>query len=115
MIYLVHFERPYKHAKHYLGYTNTSLKARFKRHLSLAAKRRGSALMRAVIEAGIEFKVVRTWPGDRIRERQLKNRGHSRRCPICNGKVSYDTALDLLPRGSHDKTMGGDALASLSP
>lgn len=70
MIYLVHFERPYKHARHYLGYTGGTLRARFERHLALAPVRRGSALMRVVIEQRIPFKVVRVWrPGDRRHER----------------------------------------------
>lgn len=89
MIYLVHFERPYKHARHYLGFTDLPLPERFARHCSNAQKRRGSALMRAVMEAGIGFKIVRTWPGDRTRERQLKGNSHARRCPVCQGKVSY--------------------------
>jgi hypothetical protein len=35
-------------------------------------------------EAGIGFQLVRTWEGDRYRERALKRQGEaSRRCPIC--------------------------------
>ena len=97
MIYLVHFERPLKHAKHYVGFTDVTLRERFARHRSLARVRRGSALMRAVMEAGIAFKVVRTWPGDRNRERQFKVDGHSsRRCPVCKGEVTYTEAVDLI-------------------
>lgn len=95
-IYLVHFERPFQHARHYLGWTGTSLAARFRRHRSLAPKRRGSALLRAVFAAGIAFKVVRTWPGSRDRERALKSSGHARRCPVCCGRLSYDEARDLI-------------------
>ena len=33
-VYLLHFDPPYRHAKHYLGYTKAeSVKARFERHL----------------------------------------------------------------------------------
>lgn len=97
MIYLVHFEKPLKHAKHYIGFTDGTLRARFARHRSLARVRRGSALMRAVMEAGIAFKVVRTWPGDRDKERRIKVNGHSsKRCPVCLGEVSYNDAVDLL-------------------
>lgn len=96
MIYLVHFQRPYKHAKHYLGFTELTLTERFARHCSNAKKRRGSALMNAIFMAGIKFKVVRTWEGDRTRERQLKNSGHSIRCPVCRGTVTYAAARDLL-------------------
>lgn len=97
MIYLVHFERPYKHARHYLGYTGLPLRERFRRHISNAKQRRGSALMRAVINAGIAFKVVRVWNnGDRHGERRKKHDSHARRCPVCLGRVSWDNAVDLL-------------------
>lgn len=96
-IYLVHFERPFRHAKHYLGWTGGSLAERFARHRSLAPLRRGSALLRAVFAAGIEFKVVRTWKGDRNRERRMKNDGHSARvCPVCRGHVRYDTVRCMI-------------------
>jgi hypothetical protein len=96
MIYLVHFERPYQHARHYLGFTEGSLRERFKRHTSNAKKRRGSALMRAVMEAGIAFKVVRLWDGDRTRERRLKNKGHKVRCPICRGETDWNNSICYL-------------------
>lgn len=96
MIYLVHFQTPFKHAKHYLGFTDVSLQQRFARHMSNAKKRRGSALMRAVMKARIRFKVVRTWPGDRDRERRMKVSGNSWRCPICCGRMTWETAPDLL-------------------
>jgi hypothetical protein len=108
MVYLVHFERPYKHAKHYLGFTDGALSERFKRHTSNAAKRRGSALMRAVIEAGIGFKVVRWWPGDRVVERRKKNAGGSaRRCPVCLGRVEYRQAVDYVAGMSPGGDMPG--------
>jgi hypothetical protein len=99
MVYLVHFERPYKHARHYVGFTEGTLAARFARHRSLAPRRRGSALLRAVLLAGIAFKVVRTWPGDRVRERQLKSSGHARRCPVCQGRMTFADAVDLIEAG----------------
>ena len=99
MIYLVHFERPYKHARHYLGFTDLSLSERFKRHCSNAAKRQGSALMRSITEAGIAFKVVRVWAGDRTRERQLKSGGHARRCPVCQGRIDYASLQCKLKGG----------------
>lgn len=95
-VYVVHFERPYKHARHYLGWTR-ELKQRFYRHTSLAPIRRGSALMRAVVAAGIAFKVVRVWP-DRTRydERRKHGNGHSQRCPVCCGRVSFEDSPDLI-------------------
>jgi hypothetical protein len=40
--------------------------------------------MLAVRAAGITWQLARTWPGDRVRERQLKRQGGAaRRCPLC--------------------------------
>jgi len=78
-VYLTHFDRPYRHAGHYLGWTS-DLDSR------LAAHRNGTGarLMEVIKEAGIGFQLVRTWKGTRKLERQLKNRGgHARVCPVC--------------------------------
>lgn len=77
-VYLIHFDRPYAHAKHYLGFT-TDLPGRLDAH----AKGQGARLMEVIRDAGITWRLARTWQGDRHRERQLKQRGHSRYCPIC--------------------------------
>lgn len=78
-IYLIHFERPFKHAGHYLGWTQ-NLKQRYAHHVA----GRGSRLMAVVSEAGIGSKIVRTWKGDRYEERRLKGRGgRARLCPVC--------------------------------
>jgi predicted GIY-YIG superfamily endonuclease len=86
-IYLLHFDRPFGHARHYLGWTR-DLDARLAAH----GKSDGSALMRAVAAAGIGWRLAATWEGDRYRERQLKARGHTRKCPICRAEA----------RGQHD-------------
>ena len=80
MIYLLHFDRPFKHARHYLGYAR-NLQARLDRH----DKGQGARLMAAISEAGIKYTVVREWAdGDRTLERKLHNRNNNPRlCPIC--------------------------------
>ena len=79
VVYLIHFDRPYKHARHYLGYTEDLPK-----RLSLHKCGLGARLMEVVRNAGIDWVVARTWPGDRTLERRLKNRKESPRlCPIC--------------------------------
>ena len=79
-IYLLHFDRPFKHAGHYLGWTS-NLDARLGHHLNGT----GANLLKHVKAAGIGWVVARTWTGDRNRERQLKNQGsRARLCPICN-------------------------------
>lgn len=86
VVYLIHFDRPLHHARHYLGYCNgESLEQRIERH----RRGDGSRLMRAVVAAGIGFEVVRVWEeGDRALERRLKNRKKSSKlCPVCRGKA----------------------------
>lgn len=79
-VYLLHFERPYKHARHYLGSCN-NLARRLAEH-----KRGAGARLTAVVQAaGISWQCVRTWRGGRQRERQIKKQGGlSRVCPVCN-------------------------------
>lgn len=77
MVYLVCFDRPLSHARHYLGYCNDkeeSLEQRIERH----RRGDGAKILRAVTQAGIGFKVVRVWEdGDRELERRLKRRKKS--------------------------------------
>lgn len=84
MVYLLHFDKPFQHSRHYIGYVDggqEELEKRLKRHRAGS----GSKLMRAVTGAGIGFKVARTWPnGDQRFERHLKNmKKSSCYCPIC--------------------------------
>jgi predicted GIY-YIG superfamily endonuclease len=88
-VYLLHFDRPYKHARHYIGWT-LDLTAR------LAAHRagQGSRLLHAVRAAGIGWTLARTWPGDRHRERQLKHQGgRARLCPVCRAAAGTQASL----------------------
>jgi predicted GIY-YIG superfamily endonuclease len=88
-VYLIHFDRPLGNldnprgqARHYLGYTD-DLDARLEAH----RRGRGARLMEVVAEAGIGWRVARTWEGDRELERKLKRRKNSPRlCPICRGE-----------------------------
>ena len=94
VIYLLHFERSYHHARHYLGYTD-DLEGR------LAAHRagRGSPLVAAAVRDGIDFVLAATWPGDRHQERRLHRYRNSPRrlCPICRADPSTDPR-----RADHD-------------
>jgi predicted GIY-YIG superfamily endonuclease len=78
-VYLIHFARAYRHARHYLGYAD-DLDARIKQHRA----GRGSRLLQVINQAGIGWDVVRTWEGDRSLERRLKG-WHTgvALCPIC--------------------------------
>jgi hypothetical protein len=82
VIYMLHFDRPYKHAKHYVGWT-VNLTGRLNRH------QRGEAdaarLVAVIRQAGIGFTLARTCPGTRTRERAIKNAGGATRyCPLCS-------------------------------
>jgi len=85
-IYLLHFHRPLKHARHYTGWAKDVV-ARVREHQR--GCEHSSRLMQAVIAAGIGFDVVRVWTGKtRIDERQMKKHGAGRRCPICTPEVT---------------------------
>ena len=91
-VYLIHFNRAYRHAKHYLGYSE-NLDKRICDHLAGM----GARLMEVITEAKIEWKVVRTWKGDRKLERRLKNRKEAPAlCPVCSGKKA-------LKRGNYKR------------
>jgi predicted GIY-YIG superfamily endonuclease len=109
LVYLVHFEKPLHHARHYVGYTD-SLDARMICHQN----GNGSKLLRAVTGAGISWDVVRVWRDvDRTFERRIKNQKHSwRHCPVCreerrrNGKggdVARYLGLDGMGRAGSPK------------
>jgi predicted GIY-YIG superfamily endonuclease len=79
VVYLVQFTRPYRHARHYTGWT-ADLESRLAEHQA----GRGARLLQVITQAGIEWTLARTWQGTRERERQLRRQGGvSRRCPIC--------------------------------
>jgi predicted GIY-YIG superfamily endonuclease len=88
-VYLIHFERPYKHAAHYLGYTD-DLAARMTAHRNGT----GSRLMQVIAKAGIRWVLVKTWHGGRTLERRLKNyHGSNQLCLVCKGEVSLEQML----------------------
>jgi predicted GIY-YIG superfamily endonuclease len=78
-IYLLHFSEPYRHARHYMGWT-ADLDARLAAH----GAGNGARLITVINAAGISWALARTWQGPRARERRLKVQGgHARKCPLC--------------------------------
>lgn len=78
-IYLLHFMRPFGHARHYLGWSD-NLSARLDRH----ASGNGARLLAAAYAVGVRWRLARVWEGPRARERQIKRQGGlSRSCPLC--------------------------------
>jgi len=83
-VYLIHFDEPFKHARHYIGWSSR-LEQRLEHHRNGT----GSRLMAAVSAAGIGWSVVRTWSGTRELERRFHNRhGASGLCPTCREEVA---------------------------
>jgi predicted GIY-YIG superfamily endonuclease len=81
-VYLLHFDQPYRHARHYVGWA-----LNVKRRLAEHEAGRGARLLAVAREAGITWQLARMWPGGRARERQIKRQGgHSRQCPLCGVK-----------------------------
>lgn len=82
VVYVIHFDVPYRHARHYTGWAR-DLEARRAAHRA----GRGARLLEVLARAGIGWTLARTWDGSRSRERQLKRQGGaSRRCPICRAE-----------------------------
>jgi predicted GIY-YIG superfamily endonuclease len=97
MLYLLHFDRPYHHARHYTGCTHN-----LERRLTEHRKGTGAKLLRAVNRAGIGYEVVRTWQGYRDEELQLKAQKNAPRyCPVCL-QEQVRTRLGLHDVALHD-------------
>lgn len=82
VVYVIHFERKYYHAQHYIGWAKV-LEPRIKRH----RQGQGSRLLAHLNKIGIAWEVVFTKPGTGDDERAMKNRHKSSHfCPKCKKK-----------------------------
>jgi predicted GIY-YIG superfamily endonuclease len=103
LMYLLHFQRSYHHARHYLGYTE-NLEARLEAHRA----GRGSPLVAAAVRDGTDFALAATWEGDRHEERRLHRYRNSPRqlCPICRGEpTAHAPALALAGGDAGDQAL----------
>ena len=91
-VYLLHFDRPLKHAQHYLGWAKDHMD-RVNTHMG----GRGAKIVAAAVAAGIQAELVRTWPNrDRGFERKLKNRKNARGlCPVCKPAYNVRAAATM--------------------
>ena len=82
-VYLLHFDRPFGHATHYLGFAEPH---RLIDRLSHHRQGTGSNLCKHVAAAGIGWQLSRLWEdGSRTKERQIKNQGGKAGvCPLCD-------------------------------
>jgi predicted GIY-YIG superfamily endonuclease len=74
IIYMLHFSKPYAHARHYIGWT-TDLALRLHDH----RLGRGARLIAVIRAAGIDFQLARTTLGTRTDERAIKHAGGATR------------------------------------
>lgn len=84
-VYLLHFEQPFRHARHYIGFTSAP-----DPDVRLTEQLRGGGanLIKHVIAAGIPILLAKEWPAvPQAFEYQLKNRGGAAKtCPICRAE-----------------------------
>jgi predicted GIY-YIG superfamily endonuclease len=85
-VYLLHFEPPYRHARHYLGFS-ADIDRRVSEH-QLGTSRQ--PLISAALNVGTNLVLTRTWEGaDRNFERKLKNKKNTPKlCPVCTPTIS---------------------------
>jgi len=92
-VYVLHFDPPYGHARHYIGIAHDG---NVLRRLAQHRAGRGSPLVRAAYEADCFVSVVLTLPGDLGLERRFHNRHGTRVCPLCRARrdvIEIDHAL----------------------
>ena len=105
VVYTLHFDQPVGpadapprfRAQHYTGHAK-NLEARLAEH----ERGQGARLTQVVVERGGSWRVADVEPGTRARERQLKQHGAARRCPICKAEAeaqaSPQAALAAVPQ-----------------
>src|SRR3954467_13682584 len=82
-VYVLHFEPAYKHAQHYVGWTEGDVCDRVAVHL----QGRGSPLVKAAVAAGVDVQLAATYEGTRYLERRLKSWHNTGRCwGVCRGR-----------------------------
>ncbi len=96
-VYLIHFDKPLKHAKHYLGYSKNDVRERVQKH----RRGKGARLMDAITRQGITWHVSRTWDGGRDLERILKDQHNaSHLCPTCIQERVFERTLSVVVNAS---------------
>lgn len=89
LIYILHFEPAYAHAKHYVGFTERTVAERVGEH----GGAQGSPLVRAARAAGSKVILVSARPGTRADERRIKDRKNTRSvCDRCRPDYNDECA-----------------------
>lgn len=88
-VYVIHLDPPYRHARHYIGWTDGEDVAE---RLGTHQRGRGSPLLRAAVAAGSRLDIAHVFVGaDRHFERKLKNRKDVRSWCRCCGVAKRPT------------------------
>lgn len=93
-VYLIHFDQPLQHARHYVGFAN-DVDGRLWNH----RHNKGANILKVLNRLGIKYDIVRVWDdADRTFERHLKNCKHTPRyCPVCNPHPAKYTPKEKTP------------------
>ena len=90
IVYILHLDPPYRHARHYTGHAEPGhLAERLAEH----GTARGARLLQVQREAGGSWHLARTLPGGRDLERAIKDaQAVPRYCPDCTPYAAAVTA-----------------------
>lgn len=92
MVYLLHFDRPYRHARHFMGAVAGSPSP--SELLAIVERQNHIPILRAAIAAGVSFIVARTWDVDELRAAcGYGHGGRARICPVCLAERLLGRAL----------------------
>src|SRR5512142_1788858 len=94
MIYVLHFEPPLKHARHYVGFAESkrTLRARIEHHLAGS----GAKIVAAAVAAGCTVTMTASFEGTRDDERRIKKGGHGPSvCPVCRAEYNRRAAARM--------------------
>ncbi len=107
IVYMLHFHQPYRHARHYVGWTTTCSTGS-----TPHATGHGARLVTVIWQAGIGFTLIRICEGTRATERAIKNEGGAvRYCPACTPRPRNGPwgplPADLIPRTYPNPALAG--------
>lgn len=93
-VYLLHFDTPYQHTRHYCGWGKNVV---MRVESQLKGKRTAAHFVKVVHKAGIKIRLAHIWHGkDRKFERKLKDTHNLKRfCPICKCVVTVEPDVNF--------------------
>ena len=100
-VYVLHFSRPFGHARHYIGFTRRSTEAEPLERVVEHLTGRGARLLRYAVNAGIGVTLGLVKANvSQVEEYRLKNRGGAGRvCQCCRAMQFEQPSLPLRGAG----------------